>query len=327
MNTEKPSYPFDDYLELTKDAEFKAFFKERKELIPPLLEAFLPLPEGSKVQKVVILDPEMTSKEVKKTEGLLGKNPIIDLRVTFENKEADGKIKKKIANVEMQGGVHSHFSERLMYYANKAYADQLSKGQNYDKLVSVYSLAFMTQNLNDFTSLKDEYYHLCSTGREEWPHLRLGKNVVRHIIVELKKFTKSLKELKGEREYWSYFLKRSGKMEQREYENLRKKGGTMAEAVKHLEEISQNPRVRAILEAHEKQRRDQEMREMLSKEDGIAEGRAEGMEKGMEKGRTEGMDEKSKEVALNLMKKGLDLAMIAETTGLSEEDLKKMSKE
>jgi len=61
----------------------------------------------------------------------------------------------------------------------------------------------------------------------------------------------------------------------------------------------------------------------------ITEGEAKGMEKGREKGLVEGMeigrDERSTEIARNLKKEGLDLSLIAKTTGLSPEEIERLN--
>nr|VFJ72848.1 MAG: DNA repair protein RadC [Candidatus Kentron sp. FW] len=70
---------------------------------------------------------------------------------------------------------------------------------------------------------------------------------------------------------------------------------------------------------------------------GLREGRREGMEMGMEKGREEGLQEgemkgkeegkkeKAVEIARAALAKGLDVGMVAEISGLSEEEIKKLT--
>ena len=47
------------FLKLTNDAAFKAYFKFNKELLISLLTNFLPLPTGSIITDIEILDPEI----------------------------------------------------------------------------------------------------------------------------------------------------------------------------------------------------------------------------------------------------------------------------
>ena len=47
-------------------------------------------------------------------------------------------------------------------------------------------------------------------------------------------------------------------------------------------------------------------------------------EEGIEKGRKEGEENKAKEMARKLKKKGIDIEIISETSGLSKEDIEKL---
>ena len=53
-------------------------------------------------------------------------------------------------------------------------------------------------------------------------------------------------------------------------------------------------------------------------------GREEGLAEGMAKGRSEGIAEGREEVARAMLKKGMDSATIAELTGISEEEIKRL---
>jgi predicted transposase/invertase (TIGR01784 family) len=57
---------------------------------------------------------------------------------------------------------------------------------------------------------------------------------------------------------------------------------------------------------------------------GIDIGRAEGMAEGRAEGRAEGETQKAIDIALNLKNEGLDPAVIARTTGLSQEEIERL---
>lgn len=64
----------------------------------------------------------------------------------------------------------------------------------------------------------------------------------------------------------------------------------------------------------------------IAKEDGVAEG----LEKGIEKGRAEGRADKKRAIlgiALSLLRKGMSVNFIAETTQLSVEEVKKLARD
>ena len=53
-------------------------------------------------------------------------------------------------------------------------------------------------------------------------------------------------------------------------------------------------------------------------------GRWEGEREGLKKGRQEGRQEERQQVVLNMLKKKLDISIIAEVTGLSEKAIRKL---
>ena len=54
---------------LTLDNTFKVFFKHDQDLLKPLLQDFLPLPPGCRVEHVQLLDTEENSSEASKPSG------------------------------------------------------------------------------------------------------------------------------------------------------------------------------------------------------------------------------------------------------------------
>ncbi|MBR1734224.1 MAG: hypothetical protein IJ730_02065, partial [Alphaproteobacteria bacterium] len=58
---------------------------------------------------------------------------------------------------------------------------------------------------------------------------------------------------------------------------------------------------------------------------GFKKGKAEGEKIGIEKGKAEGANEKAVEVAKKMLRKGIDVDDIADISGLSVEEIKKLS--
>jgi len=129
------------YLNLTVDIIFKAFFKDQSVSIP-FLQNFLPLPKGGKIMSLDFLDPVMTPANIK------NKSPVLDLRVQLDNKE--------YINIEMQTMEMESFKERVLYYLSSLYVSQLGRGGDYSRLHPAYSLVF-----TDFT-LFPEFKEYCS---------------------------------------------------------------------------------------------------------------------------------------------------------------------
>ena len=200
------------------------------------------------------------------------------------------------------------------------------------------------QNLKACTPKADQYKTTdisniitsFSLRSDKKPHFVLNDQL-KIVFVELSKFNTSsnninLPNIFDFQKLWCYLLKRSKNISPRECELLSKKGDDMKRAVEHLQDLSQDEEVRRWEEAREKFIRDQRAEKAYAfdegLEKGIEKGRAEGIQQGraegMEKGRAEGRQEEQRAVALNILRKNLDISFISEITGLSEEEIKKL---
>ena len=63
------------------------------------------------------------------------------------------------------------------------------------------------------------------------------------------------------------------------------------------------------------------------KEEGLKEGRKEGKEEGIKEGRAEGSKDERSKIAINLIRLGASCEIIAQATGLSEEEVSRLKKE
>ena len=118
----------------------------------------------------------------------------------------------------------------------------------------------------------------------------------------------------------SYLIKNSHHISTQELKVLSKKGGGMKAATKRLSVLSEDENLRMLEQAREKNWRDEQARKAYALQLGFKRGRREGKKEGIEKGRITGM----KEVALNLLKKNIDISIISETTGLSKSEIFKL---
>ena len=62
------------------------------------------------------------------------------------------------------------------------------------------------------------------------------------------------------------------------------------------------------------------------KEEGLKEGRKEGKEEGIKEGRAEGSKDERSKIAINLIRLGASCEIIAQATGLSEEEVSRLKK-
>ena len=308
---------------------FGAFFKDNDELLISILQDFLPLPEGYEIESVVLMDGEETPEKLRPE----GKTYRLDLKVKlFKKGFQDGLEGSETVNVEVQTTSHERFTDRILAYASRIYSSQLSRGDAYGALRDVYSLVFTTQNLAEFDELSREYYHVCDVRRSQAPHLRMTTGL-QFIMVELDKFIKEVRELSDQREAWCWFLKHSKEIRDKNMkEELMRKGKDMGRAVKQLWKLSSDELLREEIEAEDKFRQDHEASLLTSyrkgRKEGEEKGREEGEEKGRKEGRKEGREEGEekgrKDVALKLLKQGVEPSFICETTGLSKEELNRL---
>ena len=61
-----------------------------------------------------------------------------------------------------------------------------------------------------------------------------------------------------------------------------------------------------------------------AKREGIAEGMEKGMKEGLEKGRAEGMNQRSLDIARNMLADGIDINLIMKYSGLTQEQIEKL---
>ena len=298
MKTDTFRTPF---INLTQDLMFKHYFKHSKPVLISLLKAFLPLSEGAdSIQDLTILDPSPPPFEPE------SKNPIMDIRVQLKNGD--------FVNVEMQAVSHPGFKERALFYRARNYGSQLSAGDKYHELCPSYSLIFTSFRL--FPE-REDFYTSFSIRSDQAPYFQFNRDL-RFVTVELEKFRKrEVSDLLDLREEWRYFLKESKRLGERDEERFSRKESEMKKAMSHLKTLSLEESLRWMEEARERNWKDQ----AAWRDDALEQGLKEGMQKGMKQGIQKGMQQ----VALNMLKEKTEMAFICKVTGLSEEEIKKLS--
>ncbi len=94
---------------------------------------------------------------------------------------------------------------------------------------------------------------------------------------------------------------------------LAKEDKELDRAYERLQQISADDEARIWYEVRQKGILDQRTIEVVARKKGKAEGKAEGLK------------EAKTEVALSALNEGMDIALIAKLTGLSEEEIKKLA--
>ncbi|MDR3252668.1 MAG: Rpn family recombination-promoting nuclease/putative transposase [Tannerella sp.] len=179
------------YLDPKNDIPFKKVFGEHPELLKSFLNALLPLPEGQNIVEITYLTPEQLPETPDR------KNSIVDVKCV----ENTGRV----FIVEMQNYWGIQFKRRMLLNATKAYARQLPRGEAYDLIQPVYTLAV----INDiYTPGEHNYYH-----HYEIVNIENSDEVIEgleFVLVELPKFVPETVTEKKMRVLWLRFLKEVG---------------------------------------------------------------------------------------------------------------------
>lgn len=208
--------------------------------------------------------------------------------------------KGELLNIEMQLFNPYHMEKRTLFYWAEMYYHQIPKGGNYNTLKKC-----VTINILNYSCLPNDRYHNVFHLREDRTGIPLVDDIEIHII-ELTKLSEHSAELEeGGLANWLLFLKGVDKSN---WEVLTMKEPMLKKAMDTLEFLSQDAAARMAYDARMK---------ALSDEVSLIESAQKFAE---EKGRAE----TSKEIAIRLLDRGVDMQTISEATGLSVAEIKSL---
>ena len=192
--------------------------------------------------------------------------------------------------VEMQMESKSFLHKRFSFYVAKAYSSQIEKAVDYPKLKPVIFIGVF--NFEEFDNEHYLSHHLtlnCET-------LSCSLAEMEYYFIELPKFTKTESELKTVLDKWVYFIKHAENLE------MIPEHAKQTQALETAYEVAHRYNwKKQELEAIEYW----EMRERANQDTAFEKGRI----------------AEKEEIARNMLAKGIDLAIIAEITGLSSNEL------
>ena len=270
------------------DFAFKKIFgdEQNKEILISFLNAIL-YQGNSAIQSLEILNPYQPPK----IRGV--KDTYLDIRAKLNN-EQTVIIEMQVLNVE-------GFEKRILYNAAKAYSIQLDTGVDYTLLNPVIALTItdfeMFPNLDKVISrfvLKERDYLV--------DYLIYDIELV---FVELPKFGKKLEELETLTDKWIYFLKNAKSLE------------VVPEPMGEVEAIKKAFEVANRADLTREELEDLEHQEIYIQDQRNA------ITKAVNQAVSQAMKEKALEIAKGLLDV-LDEATIAQTTGLSMEEIQKL---
>jgi predicted transposase/invertase (TIGR01784 family) len=230
------------------------------------------------------------------------KNGRLDIKATINNSE--------IVNIEMQVSDEDNMGKRSVYYASRLISEQLKNGDNYEDIKPVILI-----NILNFEFLDTPDYHTETvTVAKKHRDYEIIKDVKYHFI-ELPKFRKQKPELSNELECWLALID----CENEELVDMaEKKSPIVKEAKEEYDEILSEGVLKEIREFEETA-----SFERASYARFIEKQTRKKMKAEVE---NEVSQEKAKQIAIEMLKNGLDIELISKTTKLSIDEIKELQK-
>ena len=286
------------YLDPKADLTFKKIFGQHPKLLISFLNAVMPFKEDRHIVEVEYLSSEMVPENPGK------KYSIVDVRC-IDNHQCQ-------FIVEMQANWEEGFMSRILFNASKAYIRQLDKGEEYDLLQPVYTLVILSDN---FTRQTKQFYH----------HFKIinvenSKEIIEGLEFVLMELTEKFKpETISDRKLmvlWLRFLKELDNMKELPPEMMENEEIRMAAEL--CEESAFTPIELATYEKYWDMVR--------TEKTAIKSAMQKGMQKGMQEGMQKGRQEEKSEIAVKMLKKGMSIEDVSDTTGLSIKQIKDIIK-
>ena len=315
------------YINPKTDFGFKRLFLEglRSQVrLLDLLKTFFP--EPLKGASRVVLDPTELLGDIERE-----KRVILDILATIDNDTR--------ALIEMQRAQTLMFAARSIFYTCRLVSKGRNRSDEYD-IPTVIGLCITEKTLPEFADLEG-FFHTVQLRRVD------GKIFSEKIILgylDLSKFATlkpgQLKDIQfaDRQEKWGYSLANIGQMELQDLSLEDEVFRSLFEDSMHqkLTKMEKEAYKKSVLEYEDVQEAVQYAREQGEKSGydsgyncgvshGFDQGYDQGIEKGMEEGRKEGREEgrkdEKRQLALNMLAKDLAPNLVAEITGLTEEEV------
>ncbi len=319
------------FLDPKNDFAFKKIFgtEKHKNILIHFLNDMLGLEKDKKIAEVHFLkttqDPDVAYK----------KQSIVD--VLCRDEQGCQYI------VEMQVAHSNGFEKRAQFYAARAYASQMNKGEAYHELKEIIFLA-----ITDFVMFPEKPGY-CST------HVTLDSETFTRDLkdfyfsfLELPKFTKTIDQLETLVDKWAYFFKHASHTTPEVFEKLIANDLIFKQAYQALDqfywteeelntyhqEMKRALDERVILESRLATSKAEGIAEgiTIGKTEGIAEGitigKTEGIAEGITIGKTEGIAEGEKtamlKVARNMLSRNASAEEVKAMTNLSDVEISEL---
>jgi predicted transposase/invertase (TIGR01784 family) len=304
----------DKYINLFTDFGFKKLFGEEdsKEQLIAFLNTLLPARHHIK---------ELTYTHNEK----LGATPV-DRKAIFDLHCVSTSGERFI--VELQKAKQNFFKERSIYYATFPIQEQAEKGDWDFKLEAVYTIGILDFEFDeDKHAGNKDVVHFVQLKNQ---HDRVFYDKCTFIYLTLPNFNKTEDELETDQDKWFFLFKNlhklqtiPAKLQQAVFSNIFEKAQiakfdpeerqAYEDSLKYYRDMN-NVINTAAMEAEQRGREE-------GKQEGIELGKQEGIELGKQEGIELGKQEGIEAVARNMLNNGIDVALIAQMTGLTIEQV------
>ncbi|WP_065095473.1 MULTISPECIES: Rpn family recombination-promoting nuclease/putative transposase [unclassified Wolbachia] len=283
------------FLDARNDIAFRRIFgtEKNKDILIHFLNDILGLTDDNKIKDVSFLspiqDPVIASQ----------KQSIVDVLCV------DSTGIKTI--IEMQVAKTTGFEKRAQYYAAKAYSSQADVGDQYHDLKGVIFIA-----IADFILFPNKLAYKSD-------HVTFDKMTFEHDLrdfsftfIELPKFKKREDQLENIVEKWCYFFKHAGETSEEDLKKIIGSDLIIGRAYDELNQYNWSKKERLAYD-QAKKRTDDYLSSLEEK-----------LHEGIQIGHQKGRKAEKIEVAKNLLKAGVSIDIITQTTGLSVDYIEKI---
>ena len=275
------------------DPIFKMIFgdPENKTALIGLLREIIDIPE-EEYAHIEIIDPNL---RVNKS---YGKSGILDIKLTTKNGQR--------INVEIQIRKASDLKQRILFYASKMVAEQLTGGQKYDKIKKVISIMICTDHnlIEDSKEYHNRYFLYDKNTNSIFTDL---------LEIDILEFKKVPEKDKSNLATWLRFLNTDDK---EELEKMALRNVAFKSAVCKYMELTEDEAIRMIAEDKEKAWKDRQAEIKAEIKDAKEEGRTEG--------RAEGRYNQKIDFAKKMLLKNKNIEEIIDFTDLTREEIEKL---
>ena len=263
------------------DPIFKMIFgdPENKTALIGLLSEIIDIPE-EEYSHIEIIDPNL------RIDKLDSKSGILDIKLTTKNGQ---KI-----NIELQVRKASDLKQRILFYTSKMVAEQLKKGQKYDKIRKVISIMICTDHnmIEDSREYHNRYFLYDKNTNSTFTDL---------LEIDILEFKKVPDKDKSNLATWLRFLSTD---DNEELDKMAVRNVAFKSAVCKYKKLKADERIRMIAENEEKAWKDRQAE--------------------LDYAMNEGRYNQKIEIAKNLLDMFIPVDQIKKATGLSKEEIEKL---